>query len=74
MFKLAAVGVYVVVLVLFVEDRNSMWAAVDGDSVVATVKVKGEMFISSFDNTEWSVVSWLEWFPNSIMANKHVCG
>ncbi len=40
-----------VVLVLVVEDRNSMWAAVDRDCVVATVKINGEMFISSFDNT-----------------------
>ena len=39
--------------------------AVDGDRAV---KVKGEMFISSFDNTEWSVVRWLEWFLNSIIA------
>ncbi len=48
--------------------------AVDGDCVVATVEIKGEMFVSSFDNAEWSVVRWLEWFPNSIMANKHMCG
>ncbi len=42
-----------------------MWA-------VLRRSMETEMFISSFDNTEWSngrvVASW------RIMANKHVCG
>ncbi len=77
MFKLVGgVGVVELEHVLFVwvgEDRNSMWAGLRRSIETATVKINGEMFISSFDNTEWSVVRWLEWFPNSIMANKHVC-
>ena len=45
--------------------------AIDGNSVVTTVDVDGEVFVGAWVR---SIVWRLEWFSDSIVPDEHVCG
>ena len=48
--------------------------AIDRNSFISTIDVDSKMFISSFNHRKWTIVRWLEWFANSIMSDKDMCG
>ena len=48
--------------------------AVNRNCVVSAVDIEGEVFVSAFNDKVRAIVGRLQWFPNRIMAYKHMCG
>ena len=57
----------------FVNVEMGGFEAINGNSVVTTVDVDGEVFVGAFDDWVRSIVWRLEWFSDSIVPDEHVC-
>ena len=57
-----------------VKIEMGWFKAINGNSVVTTMKSDGKMFVGSCDHSKGSIIGWLQWLAYCVVPNKDVCG
>ena len=52
----------------------SRFETVDGHCILATIDVQCEVFVGAFKDRIRSIIGWLEWLADCVVAYKHVGG